>query len=143
MIANFADPYITCVADPRNDDNLVLAQLVALFACVHNAIASQLSGLAPEAVFGYAQAALQCIYHSIIEQDLLPRLLHPAVSGALCERWDNDDDCWLWRTDAVPLEFTHGAFRIGHAMVRHEYKFTASTRAARDRNRPGWRPVQR
>lgn len=125
-IANFAEPYITCAADPRNDDNLVLAQLVALFASVHNSIARQLSASRPEAVFGYAQAAMQSIYHSIIQNDLLPRLLHPGVSKVMRER-AADDQYWLWRTDAVPLEFTHGAFRIGHAMVRHDYEFNAAT----------------
>lgn len=127
-IANFAEPYITCAADPRNDDNLILAQLVALFASVHNSITRRLSGSRPEAMFGYAQAAMQGIYHSIIQHDLLPRLLHPDVSGALRERSADDGD-WLWRTDAVPLEFTHGAFRIGHAMVRPNYTFNDTNSA--------------
>jgi hypothetical protein len=124
-VANFDDPFVTCVADPRNDDNLVLAQLVALFANAHEAIANRLTGARPEAVFGYAQLAMQRLYHAIIEHDLLPRLLHPEVLASLRDR-SADDECWLWRTDGTPLEFTHGVFRIGHAMVRNDYHFNAT-----------------
>lgn len=122
--ANFDDPFVTCVADVRNDDNLVLMQLVALFANLHNAIAGRLRDARPEAAFGYAQVAMQRIYHAVIEQDLLPRVLHPDVLATLHGRSPGDGR-WLWRGDAVPLEFTHGAFRIGHAMVRKDYVFNA------------------
>ena len=126
--ANFDDPYVTCIADPRNDDNLVLTQLVALFANVHNAIAGRLEGQRPEAVFGYAQVAMQRIYHAIVSQDLLPRILHPGVLAALSGR-AADDQRWLWRTDRTPLEFTHGAFRVGHAMVRQDYRLNTLSAA--------------
>ncbi|MBY0321984.1 MAG: hypothetical protein K2X72_24880 [Reyranella sp.] len=123
--ANFDHPHVTCVADDRNDDNIILAQLVALFANVHDAIAKKLRKTqpeaSPEAVFGYAQVAMQRIYHAIIGRDLLPKLLHPQVWATLVDR-AADDPRWLWRTGRMPLEFTHGAFRIGHAMVRRDYK---------------------
>jgi hypothetical protein len=120
--ANFNDTYLTCAADARNDDNLVLAQLVVLFASVHGAIAGRLAGQRPEAVLGYAQFALQRIYHAIIEHDLLPRILHPHTWAVLHDR-PADSDRWLWQSDGMPLEFTHGAFRVGHAMVRRRYQF--------------------
>ena len=125
---NFDLQDVTCIANSRNDDNIVLAQLVALFANVHGAIARQLQvarpGARPEAVFGYAQVAMQRIYHAIIAQDLLKKILHPEVLEALRGR-AADDPRWLWQTDQMPLEFTHGAFRIGHAMVRKDYKLNA------------------
>ncbi len=123
--ANFDDPFVTCVADPRSDDNLVLAQLVVLFARAHEAIVAQLTGARPEAMFGYAQLAMQRLYHAIIEHDLLPRLLHPDILASLRDRSANDE-CWLWRTEGAPLEFTHGVFRIGHAMVRSDYRLNAA-----------------
>jgi hypothetical protein len=122
--ANFDDPFVTCAADPRNDDNLVLAQLVCLFATAHETIVGRLGDARPEAAFGYAQLAMQRLYHSVIEQDLLPRLLHPDVLTSLRDR-SASDECWLWRTEGTPLEFTHGVFRVGHAMVRHDYRFNA------------------
>src|SRR5262249_18478567 len=45
--ANFEYASVTCAADTRNDDNLVLAQLVALFATLHNALADRLVGARP------------------------------------------------------------------------------------------------
>ena len=99
----------------------MLAQVAALFANVHGAIAEQLKGQRSEAVFGYAQVAMQRIYHAIVMQDLLPTILHPQVMAALAGR-TADDQRWLWKNDKMPLEFTHGAFRIGHAMVRANYK---------------------
>jgi hypothetical protein len=64
---------------------------------------------------------MQTIYHAIIAQDLLPRLLHPSMR-ALSDR-PAGDRRWLWRSHGIPMEFTHGAFRVGHAMVRRTYRF--------------------
>jgi hypothetical protein len=107
-------------ADPRNDDNPILAQLTVLFSLAHNIIASNVEPVRPEARFAYARAVMLSIYHSIIRCDLLPRLLHPAVWRAMNERSAAAED-WLWQHPEIPLEFSHGAFRIGHAMVRPSY----------------------
>ena len=74
-------------------------------------------------MFGYAQVALQRIYHAIVAHDLLPKLLHPKTKALKFLRDPKPGDRrWLWQNDRMPLEFTHGAFRVGHAMVRHKYK---------------------
>jgi hypothetical protein len=122
--ANFDYAYVTCTADARNDDNLVLAQLTALFANVHGAIAQRVRATRPEAIFGYAQVAVQRIYHAVVAHDLLPKLLHPRMDETLESLRDPgaSDRRWLWQSNRMPLEFTHGAFRVGHAMVRHTYR---------------------
>ena len=107
-------------ADPRNDDNPMLAQLAVLFSLAHNIVADSVQPFRPEARFAYARAIMLAIYHSIIRCDLLPRLLHPAVWRAMNER-NASDEQWLWREPGLPLEFSHGAFRSGHAMVRPGY----------------------
>ena len=122
--ANFDNAYVTCAADARNDDNFIVAQLTALFANVHNAIAGQRrrEREQPEAVFGYAQIAMQRIYHAIVVQDLLPKLLHPEdesveVSArpqagrqalALAERPDTPR-VHTWR---IPRRPRHGAPQV-------------------------------
>jgi hypothetical protein len=129
--ANFDYAHVTCVADARNDDNLILMQLVSLFCGVHNAIASAQAGsVASEAVLGFAQCLMRLIYYNIIEKDLLPRILNESVAKDIVSR-DSHDRRWLWTGNGVPLEFSHGAFRVGHAMVRHEYRM----------NSPGLDPV--
>jgi len=110
------------VADPRNDDNTIVSQLTVLFSILHNAIAGRLSNQPQQAQFAHARSAVLQMYYSVIRHDLLPRLLHPKVREILRERALSSTD-WLWHGREVPLEFTHGAFRVGHAMVRPFYVF--------------------
>jgi hypothetical protein len=120
--SNFEDASQVFVADVRNDDNTLVSQIVVLFSIVHNAIAVKLAHLGPQACFAHASAAVLSTYHAIIRQDLMKLLLHAPVYDTLNARSAESPD-WLWRGEDVPLEFTHGAFRVGHAMVRPFYQF--------------------
>jgi hypothetical protein len=67
------------------------------------------------------------IYHAVIAKDMMRRVLHPAVyaaySGPNPRFMDHASDPASapgeWQ---IPFEFSHGAFRFGHAMVRPEYR---------------------
>jgi hypothetical protein len=127
------------VADPRNDDHAVMSQLTALFALLHNAlidvIRRQEHSIGPNGQFGAAykrflcaRGALTAIYHNVIRNDLMRRVLQPAIysaySGPVPHFIDHPESAERFSTGdwEIPLEFSHGAFRFGHAMVRHEYR---------------------
>ena len=112
------------VADVRNDVSTIVSQIVVLFSIVHNAIAAKLATLGAQARFAHTSAAMLSMYHAIIRQDLMKRLLDGRVYDTLNARCAASKD-WLWRGEGIPLEFSHGAFRVGHAMVRPSYQFNA------------------
>jgi hypothetical protein len=126
------------VADPRNDDHAIMSQLTALLSLLHNGLVDVVRRgeptTGPNANLGAAYTRFLCardaltlIYHNIIRKDLMRRALHPAIyaaySGPLPNFIDRaagemrEQDGWQ-----IPLEFSHGAFRFGHAMVRPEYR---------------------
>jgi hypothetical protein len=133
------------IADPRNDDHAVMSQLTTLFALLHNGLVDIVRCREPAAGpnadlgaaykrFLSARDALTLIYHNIIRKDLMRRVMNPAIYLAYSGSTPNFIDRPApfkagsahggmrepsgWQ---VPLEFSHGAFRFGHAMVRPEY----------------------
>ncbi len=136
------------IADPRNDDHAILSQLTALFHHLHNGLMSRLPQPAEldtadsisEATYDAflcARGAAALIYRNIIRRDLMKRVLNRDIYN----RYSVDRPRFLsdlgveahgdevgeashprHHKSLIPLEFTHGAFRFGHAMARDEYQ---------------------
>ncbi|HXO69182.1 MAG TPA: peroxidase family protein [Bradyrhizobium sp.] len=137
------------IADPRNDDHAILSQLTTLFHHLHNGLMNKLpqpsqldtADSASEATFDAflcTRGAAALIYRNIIRRDLMKRVLNREIynrynvdqpkflSDYCAERYDERNEAGAvsrsWhRGSFIPLEFTHGAFRFGHAMARDKY----------------------
>jgi len=128
------------IADPRNDDNVLVSQVTTLFMRFHNAVEARLEqrqapaeGRARRTAawerFLAARGLVARCYRAMVRDDLLARLLDPAVQaayGAKTEREQFLDP--LVREPmtsggglVVPNEFSLAAFRFGHAMVHASY----------------------
>ena len=102
--------------------------------------------------FVCARIVVTLIYRSIILKDVMARILHPAVfkhyvtdkKALLADALPDDGDL-----NSMPLEFSHGAFRFGHAMVRDSYRVNSRERqdfvnalVQSSVHRPGGLPVR-
>ncbi len=118
------------LADDRNDQHLILAQLHVAFLLFHNRVVASLkrglfSGEAfrTETIFETARRLVVWHYQWIVRDEFLkvfvlpdvlieierngPRLFHPARNNG---------------APSLPIEFTQAAFRFGHSMVQRQYE---------------------
>lgn len=127
------------IADPRNDDHAIIAQLTMVFHWLHNTFV-KLQGKISDDVsepnftrstnlaYERAREATTLVYRHIIRHDLLARILHPDVYELYSSRPARaflDPQSGVAGTD-LPLEFSHGAFRFGHCMSRQRYQISPS-----------------
>lgn len=120
------------IADPRNDDNVILSQLTVLFSLLHNQLCGQVEQLDGKKLnyrrFNDARRVVTLVYRRIVFNDLLHKLLHPAVYNSYQKKdrlSDFGDGMEDWR---MPLEFSHAVYRFGHAMVRGTYEINDDLR---------------
>lgn len=104
------------IGDPRNDENLIISQLHLAFLRAHNAIVDTGHD------FASARKILRQHYQHIVLHDFLPRIADTAIVDDILQNGNSvydpqNDDFFL------PLEFSFGAYRFGHTMIRDDYNF--------------------
>lgn len=133
--AEFGD---TLIADNRNDDHLIISQLLVLFHKLHNKVFDRVSEFASKdpsttietdyARFVASRKIVALIYRKIIVFDFLEKILSPKILEFYNkENYTNQLDELLYSPNksGVPAEFSHAALRVCHSMIRPTYKLNA------------------
>lgn len=105
------------IGDPRNDENLAVAQTHLAFLKFHNARAAA----NPGASFEEVRRDVVRHYQAIVLTDFLPRFVDPEV---LHDVRNNGRSVYTdQHKDCMPIEFSVAAYRMGHSMVRPTYEW--------------------
>lgn len=111
------------IADPRNDENVIISQLHLAFLKFHNAVADDLraGGVTDRGeLFRRAQQLVRWHYQWIIVHEYLPTICGRGVVQNILEEGRR---FYHWRNlPFIPVEFSVAAFRFGHTQVRPGYR---------------------
>jgi hypothetical protein len=112
------------IADPRNDENLVIAGLHAAFLLFHNAAVDLVRSRTPSVADGQAFAEARRLttwhYQWMILHEFLPLFVGQAMVDTILTHGRR---FYMPRNDEafIPVEFQI-AYRFGHSMVRPSYR---------------------
>lgn len=111
------------IGDPRNDENLAVAQTHLAFIKFHNAVVDRLAatGLTGRALFDAARKTVMQHYQSIVLHDFLPRVIEPNVLNDVVTNGRKFYKIEAGKEPTMPLEFSVAAYRLGHSMIRDNY----------------------
>ena len=117
-------PPLAAIVDPRNDENLAVAQTHLAFIKFHNAVVDKLAAnLTGQALFDAARETVIRHYQWIILKDYLPRIIEEKVltdvltDGCQFLKFKDDEQPFM------PVEFSVAAFRLGHALINQTYEW--------------------
>jgi len=119
---------IALAGDPRQDENLILAQLHVAFLKLHNLVIGNSDLLKDprhhrqkeESDFAVAQRVVRWHYQWIVRHDYLENVVCDTIRKKLddLEKTKRASPPANFR---IPVEFSMAAFRFGHSMVRNSY----------------------
>ena len=119
---NNATPARALIGDPRNDENSIVSQFQALMLRFHNRVVDENPGLD----FASVQRIVRWHYQWVVVHDFLARIVTASVLAdlQLNGRYDRTKlKFFHWRNDPfMPVEFSVGAYRLGHSMIRPGYR---------------------
>ncbi len=107
------------LVEPRDDDNQIISQITGAFAAFYNRFVDRGDS------YAQARQSTEDYYQEIVLTDVLPayvgqktidQYLHVGSGGRVHLSTPN-----LRTADFTPIEFSVGAYRFGHALVRDNY----------------------
>jgi Animal haem peroxidase len=107
-------------ADNRSNQHVIIRELTAVFARLHNAAVAQLKKKFSKRTELFYRARLQTVwqYQRLVCSDFLPRILDEEVYHSVFRQRRTRTQ---WNVFSIPVEFSTAAFRFGHSMVRDAY----------------------
>lgn len=116
---------VALIGDARNDTHLFISQLHLAFLHFHNRVVDHLrkEGVGPDTAFTRAQQLVRWHYQWIILHEFLPLSIGEDLVHELLEQ--GPAICSFEGKPFIPVEFSDGAYRFGHAQVRAEYDVNA------------------
>ena len=124
-----ATPSSAVIPDPRNDENLAVAQTHLAFIRFHNRVVDTLPSTTPAAVkFMRARKIVTRHYQWMIKTDFLSRICDPDVVKDVFTNGRKVFEVGVAPTDipTMPIEFSVAAYRLGHSMVRAAYNWNVN-----------------
>lgn len=109
------------IGDPRNDENLLVAQTHLAFLKFHNRVCDQLEadGVPREARFEQARQLVTWHYQWLVLHDWMEKLCGDGATARILA--DGRQFYRFRETPYMPVEFSAAAYRLGHSMVRQTY----------------------
>ena len=114
------------IPDPRNDENLAVAQTHLAFVRFHNRVVDTLPAAVPASQrFAQARERVTKHYQWMVRTDYLPRICAPGVVNNVFNSGRKAFEVGVTPTDvpSMPIEFSIAAFRLGHSMIRRAYNW--------------------
>jgi Animal haem peroxidase len=124
---------VALIADPRNDENLIVSQLQLALLRFHNAVLADVksdlgTAYTLEEIFAEAQRVVRWHYQWMIVHQFLPATIGASLTEDILT---NGRTFYGWRNAPyIPIEFSVAAYRFGHSQVRPSYRGNFGTDAA-------------
>ena len=124
--SNNAQKRKAVIPDPRNDENLAVAQLHCAMIRFHNRVVDTLPASTPaNQRFAKARELVVKHYQWMLRTDYLPRICAASVVNNVFNQGRKVFEVGATPTDVptMDIEFSVAAFRLGHSMVRGSYNW--------------------
>jgi hypothetical protein len=111
------------IADPRNDENVIISGLQAAMILAHNRTVDHLrgQGVPTNRLYEQARQLLTWHYQWIVVHEFLPQVVGFGVTQDILTHGRR-----FYRPEPgpafIPVEFQGAAYRFGHSMVRPSYR---------------------
>ncbi len=125
------------IGDPRNDENLLVAQLHLAFLKFHNKVVDKLvsEGHSEATLFESARETVRWHYQYIVLFDMIAKMIDFNVLHSVLK---NGRKFYNFTNEPfIPIEFSVAAYRLGHSMVRQVYNHNRVFRPGNEPIPPG------